>query len=172
MLNHLVPRLKVQTIYDIPLQQLWEAGIRGIITDLDNTLVGAKDPHATPELIKWLEQVRAIGFKIVIVSNNHHSRVSRFSEPLGIPFLYKAKKPLLVSFRRALELLQLRSGQAAVVGDQMMTDVLGGNRLGLYTVLVQPIAPLDEGKMTKWVNRRLERLALKLMKGRNTDARR
>lgn len=163
MLQNLVPRLAVRTIYDIDLDKLWKSGIRGIITDLDNTLVGAKDPQATPELIEWLGRLNKAGFKVVIVSNNHRARVTAFAEPLGIEFIYRAKKPTNVSFHRAMKLLGTGAKQTAVIGDQMLTDVLGGNRMGLYTILVQPISIRDEGFFTK-VNRRIEKLALAWMK--------
>jgi HAD superfamily phosphatase (TIGR01668 family) len=163
LLQKLVPKLSVRTIYDIEMKQLWDSGIRGIITDLDNTLVGAKDPLATPELIEWLKQVKLIGFNVVIVSNNRRPRVSAFAEPISIPFIYRAKKPTNVSFHRAMKLLGTSSKQTAVIGDQMLTDVLGGNRMGLYTILVQPISIRDEGIFTKF-NRRIEKLALAWMK--------
>lgn len=163
LLQKLVPRLSVSTIYDIDVEHLWSSGIRGIITDLDNTLVGARDPHATPELIEWLKQVQQLGFKVVIVSNNHRARVSTFAEPLSIPFIYRAKKPTNVSFHKALKLMGIGIKQTAVIGDQMLTDVLGGNRMGLFTILVQPISVTDEGFFTK-VNRRIEKLALSWMK--------
>ncbi len=163
MLQKLVPRLSVQSIYNLDFHQLWSYGIRGIITDLDNTLVGAKDPHATPELMEWLKQVQQLGFKVVIVSNNHRGRVSAFAEPLGIPFIYRAKKPTNFSFHKAMQLIGTSAKQTAVIGDQMLTDVLGGNRMGLFTILVQPISILDEGFFTK-VNRRIEKFALSWMK--------
>ncbi|MFC0215857.1 YqeG family HAD IIIA-type phosphatase [Paenibacillus chartarius] len=164
MLNKLTPRLQVKTIYDIDLNELYKAGIRGIITDLDNTLVGARDPHATPELIGWLELVKQKGFQVVIVSNNHHARVSTFADPLAIPFIPSARKPTNQAFRKALQLMSLKPEQACVIGDQMMTDVLGGNRMGLFTILVKPISLGDEGFFTKAVNRRLEKVALYWMR--------
>jgi HAD superfamily phosphatase (TIGR01668 family) len=163
LLQNLVPKLAVRTIYDINLDQLWNSGIRGIITDLDNTLVGAKDPLATPELIEWLKQLKDAGFKVVIVSNNHRTRVTNFAQPIGVQFIYRAKKPTNVSFHRAMKLLGTGVMQTAVIGDQMLTDVLGGNRMGLYTILVQPISIRDEGFFTK-VNRRIEKLAMAWMK--------
>jgi len=83
--------------------------------------------------------------------------VERFAKPLGIPFLHRAKKPTRTPFRKALALLQLTSEQVAVVGDQLMTDIYGGNRLGMFTILVNPIAPQDEGFGTR-INRRLEKI--------------
>lgn len=163
MLNQLIPRLHVNSIYTIDLQDLWNKGYRGIITDLDNTLVGAKSPLATPELVDWLKVVAQLGFQVVIVSNNRHTRVSKFAEPLSLPFIYRAKKPTSASFRKALQMMKLPPQQTVVIGDQMLTDVLGGNRMGLYTILVTPISPIDEGFFTK-VNRRIEKVALTMMK--------
>ncbi|MCZ8511116.1 YqeG family HAD IIIA-type phosphatase [Paenibacillus filicis] len=163
MLKKLIPSLQVTTIYDIDLNDLWQKGCRGIITDLDNTLVGAKAPLATPELIDWLKVVGQIGFQVVIVSNNREARVTRFAEPLSLPFIYRARKPTSLSFRRALQMMKLQPEQTVVIGDQMLTDVLGGNRMGLYTILVKPISLVDEGFFTK-VNRRIEKAALTIMK--------
>ncbi|QJC52656.1 YqeG family HAD IIIA-type phosphatase [Paenibacillus albicereus] len=159
MFERLVPHMRVKSIYDIDLDLLARKGVKGIITDLDNTLVGSKIPLATPELIAWLDQVRELGFQVVVVSNNHETRVSRFALPLSIPFIHAARKPSTRAFRKALVVLGLEAEQTVVIGDQMMTDVLGGKRMGLYTILVSPIAPLDEGFGTR-INRVLERIAL------------
>ncbi|PWV98421.1 hypothetical protein DFQ01_11856 [Paenibacillus cellulosilyticus] len=163
MFERLLPNLRLNSVYDLDIEALARRGIKGIITDLDNTLVGAKEPHATPRLIEWLDKLHKHGFKIVIVSNNNNVRVSRFADPLGIPYVPLARKPSNKAFRKAFEILGLREDQTAVIGDQMMTDVLGGNRLGLYTILVLPIAPKDEGVMTR-VNRLMERIALRSLR--------
>ncbi|MCI3923185.1 YqeG family HAD IIIA-type phosphatase [Paenibacillus sp. TRM 82003] len=157
MLHLMLPKQRVRTIYDIDLEELKRIGIRGILTDLDNTLVGAKEPLATPELAAWLQRVLEHGFQVVVVSNNNDLRVRTFSEPLGLPFVSRARKPLNAAFSRGLQIMSLRPQEAAIVGDQMMTDVLGGNRLGLYTILVDPIAVSDESWFTTNVNRNLER---------------
>lgn len=162
-MKKLVPRLAADSVFDIPLDELWDKGIRGIITDLDNTLVGAKVATATPELVRWLKQVQEKGFQVVIVSNNNRLRVSAFADPIVVPYISSAKKPMNAAFRRAMSLMKLSAHQTAVVGDQMLTDVLGGNRLGLYTILVQPVAIGDEGFFTR-INRRIERMAQRLMK--------
>jgi HAD superfamily phosphatase (TIGR01668 family) len=164
LLKRLLPRLQVNTIYDIDLNDLWNMGVRGIITDLDNTLVGAKAPLATPELIDWLKVVGQMGFQVVIVSNNNKLRVTTFAEPLALPFIYRAKKPTSAAFHKAMLMMKLLPNQTVVIGDQMMTDVLGGNRMGLYTILVLPIARGDEGIFTKIVNRSLEKIATTWMK--------
>lgn len=158
MINKLIPDLQVESIYEIGLTDLWKEGIRGIITDLDNTLVGAKVPLATPELIEWLKYLQSLGFKVVIVSNNNESRVGNFAKPLNIPFIHRARKPANQAFRRAMNMMELESEQVAVIGDQMLTDVLGGNRAGLFTIMVRPISLMDEGFFTK-INRRVEKAA-------------
>lgn len=165
MFERLLPKMRVRSVYDINLDELAAKGLRGIITDLDNTLVGAKEPLATPELVAWLDKVRSAGFKVVIVSNNNETRVGKFAVPLDIPFVHAARKPTMPAFRRALSLLGLEASQTVMIGDQMMTDVLGGNRMGLFTILVAPIAPADEGVMTL-VNRRIERFALARLRKR------
>ena len=165
MFERLIPNMRVRSVYDIDLDELAAKGLRGIITDLDNTLVGAKEPLATPELVTWLDKVRDLGFKVVIVSNNNEPRVGKFAAPLNIPFLHAARKPTQAAFRRALGLIGLEAHETVMIGDQMMTDVLGGNRMGLFTILVAPIAPADEGVMTL-VNRRIERFALARLRKR------
>ncbi|MNW46588.1 hypothetical protein D3C74_238910 [compost metagenome] len=93
----------------------------------------------------------------MIVSNNNLDRVSVFAAPLNIEFVHKARKPSGSAFQRAMKMMDLGPQETIVLGDQMMTDVLGGNRQGLYTVLVLPIAVADEGFGTR-INRRLERI--------------
>ncbi|MFB5762775.1 YqeG family HAD IIIA-type phosphatase [Paenibacillus medicaginis] len=159
MFELFMPRLRVNTVFDINLNDLYAKGYRGIITDLDNTLVGAKEPSATPELVVWFEKVKKAGFKLVIVSNNNMNRVSLFATPLDIEFIHAARKPSNTPFRKAMNIMGLTPEQTIVVGDQMMTDVFGGNRLGLHTVLVLPISLHDEGWTTR-INRGLERIAL------------
>lgn len=159
MFEMLIPKLRVNTVFDIDLEALYAKGYRGIITDLDNTLVGAKTPLATPELIEWFKRVKELGFKLVIVSNNRMDRVAAFATPLDIQFVHQARKPRNAPFRKAIGMMGLSGKETIVVGDQMMTDVYGGNRMGLFTVLVLPISIADEGWTTR-INRRLEKIAL------------
>lgn len=157
-LKKLIPNCHVASIYEIDLEDLKERGIKGIVTDLDNTLIEWDRPLATSELIEWLDRLQNEGFKVMIVSNNHQARVSSFAEPLGIPYIYRAKKPTSGSFREAMRRMGLKSEQMAMVGDQLLTDILGGNRQGFYTILVSPVAPTD-GFFTR-INRFLERIAI------------
>lgn len=163
MLKNFIPGTRVNSIHDINLDQLYKQGVRGIITDLDNTLVGAKVALPSSEVTQWFAELKERGFQVVIVSNNRYERVRIFSEPLGIPFIHKAKKPTNKAFREGLRLMALQPNQAVVIGDQLLTDVLGGNRMGLHTVLVTPIALQDEGRVTRF-NRRIERILMGRLK--------
>lgn len=159
MFERLLPDQIVKSVYDINLDELKARRIRGIITDLDNTLVSARTELATPELIAWLNAVREAGFRVVVLSNNHPRRVAKFAEPLGIPFIFAARKPAVKAFRKALEKLDLPPEEAVVVGDQLLTDMLGGRKAGLHTILVTPIALEEEGFGTR-INRKIEKFAL------------
>ncbi|MDM5315804.1 YqeG family HAD IIIA-type phosphatase [Fictibacillus sp. b24] len=162
MLKHFLPDQHVQNILDITPEMLVERGVKGIITDLDNTLVEWDRPEATPELIKWFTSIKEKGILITIVSNNTQHRVKSFSDPVGIPFIYSARKPMTKAFKRALKDMKLKNEEVVVIGDQLLTDVLGGNRLGLHTILVVPVASSD-GFWTRF-NRKIERIILSWMK--------
>ncbi|WP_028399275.1 YqeG family HAD IIIA-type phosphatase [Ectobacillus panaciterrae] len=150
-----LPSEYVKNVYQITPEILKERGVKGIITDLDNTLIEWDRPSATPELIRWLKEMQDNGIKVTVVSNNNEKRVKFFSDPLQIPFIPKARKPMGGAFRRALKEMKLQPEDVVVIGDQLLTDVLGGNRLGLYTILVIPVASSD-GFMTRF-NRKVER---------------
>lgn len=162
MLKLFLPNEHVPSIFAIEPGKLKEKGIKGIITDLDNTLVAWDEPSATPELKQWFEMMRDNGIVVTIISNNNEQRVKEFSDPVGVPFIFRAKKPMGQAFRRALKDMGLKREEVVVVGDQIMTDVLGANRAGLHTILVVPVAETD-GFWTKF-NRRIERSILTWMK--------
>lgn len=158
MLKYFLPDEHVKSIFDISPEHLKGKGIKGIITDLDNTLVEWDRPHATPQLIQWFENMRINEISVTIVSNNHERRVKSFSDPLRIPFIFEARKPMGRAFRRAVTQMELKKEETVVIGDQLLTDVLGGNRSGFHTILVVPVAQTD-GLATR-VNRLLERRIL------------
>lgn len=164
MFSYLVPDLYVKSIYDIDLNKLKKRGVKGIVTDLDNTLIEWDRPEATPELMKWIKEVQSQGFSIVIVSNNNRDRVERVAKPLGVPFVHRARKPMKKAFNQALHKINIPVSKAVVIGDQVFTDVFGGNRMGLYTILVVPVAQND-GLATQF-NRFMERFALNRMRKR------
>ncbi|ATP41217.1 YqeG family HAD IIIA-type phosphatase [Solibacillus sp. R5-41] len=155
MYNFLLPDEYVNSVLDITPEKLLQQGIRGIITDLDNTLVEWDRADATDELVNWFESMREAGISIIIASNNNEERVRHFAEPHGIPFIHRAKKPLGGAYYAALVQLRLRRHEVVMIGDQLLTDVMGAKRQKLYTFLVRPVAQSD-GLVTKF-NRFVER---------------
>lgn len=158
MLNLFLPNKHVQSIYELTPEMFKDEGIAGIVVDLDNTLVPWNVADATDEVRQWLEALIKANLKVMIFSNNDEERVKRFAEPLNIPYIYRAKKPLKQSFNRAAKMMGISAGQLAVVGDQLLTDILGGNRIGAYTILVVPIVESD-APITQF-NRQTEKLIM------------
>lgn len=162
MLKKFLPNEHVKSVFNITPEKLKSHGIKGIITDLDNTLVEWDRPNATPELVEWFQSMKQAGIIITIISNNDEQRVRDFSDPVGIPFIYKARKPMGRAFRKALTDMRLNKEEVVVIGDQILTDVFGGNRSGLHTILVIPVAQTD-GFFTRF-NRKMERYILNKMR--------
>ncbi|MEM9484385.1 MAG: YqeG family HAD IIIA-type phosphatase [Cyanobacteria bacterium P01_F01_bin.116] len=115
--------------------------LKGLILDVDETLVSFKQSQPVEDVRQWLKQMQSLLIPVVLVSNNvSHSRISRIAEELGVESFYiAAGKPSRRKLRAAVEQMQLPHHQIAMVGDRLFTDVLGGNRLGLFTVLVEPM---------------------------------
>ena len=150
-----MPNEFVHSVFEITPEKLNALGIRGIITDLDNTLVEWDRADATEAIAAWIEELSQAGIRVVIASNNHEERVKRFAEPLGIPYIHRAKKPLGAAYYAGLVQLRLKRDEVAMVGDQLLTDVFGAKRQKLYTFLVRPVAESD-GFVTLF-NRFIER---------------
>ncbi|AKP47890.1 MULTISPECIES: YqeG family HAD IIIA-type phosphatase [Bacillus] len=162
MIKAFLPNEQVKSIFDIDPATLKKRGIKGIITDLDNTLVEWNRPSATPELEEWFNRMKKHGIQVTIVSNNNEDRVKAFAEPLNIPFIHKARKPMGKAFRKALKRMNISKEETVVIGDQLLTDILGGNRGGFYTILVVPVAQTD-GFWTR-INRTIERRIMNVCK--------
>ena len=140
MLKLLAPDQQLNNIFEVDTDQLQSLGIKGIITDMDNTLVPWSDRTVHPRLSAWFAGLKKKNFKLFIVSNNSKDRGGQLANELAIPAIWYAVKPRRRAFREALNKMQLPPEQVAVIGDQIFTDVLGGNRLGLYTILVVPLS--------------------------------
>ncbi|WP_164668542.1 YqeG family HAD IIIA-type phosphatase [Virgibacillus doumboii] len=162
MLRKFLPNEHVKSIFNIDPVSLRQKGIKGIITDLDNTLVAWDVKNATPDIIQWFKEMKEQEIKVTIISNNKQERVKLFSEPLDTPFVYSARKPLSHAFKSAAREMKLKKEDIVVIGDQLLTDVLGGNFAGFYTILVVPIVDTDE-KLTQF-NRKIERRILSYMR--------
>ena len=140
MLKLLTPDQYLDEIFEIDIEHLKSLGIKGIITDMDNTLVSWSDRNVYPRLSDWFAGLKKEGFKLFIVSNNSKDRGAKLATDLDIPAIWYAIKPSRKAFRKAIKTMDLAPQEVAVVGDQIFTDVLGGNRLGLHTILVTPIS--------------------------------
>ncbi|HDZ86401.1 MAG TPA: YqeG family HAD IIIA-type phosphatase [Actinobacteria bacterium] len=139
MLKRFTPDAYYDSIYDIQIEDLVGKGIKGLIIDLDNTLI-PRDKTATPDkLMSWLKNLEKHGLRICVVSNNLRSRGNEISNKIKQPVISMAKKPSRAAFKKALEILDTPIDKTVVVGDQIFTDVFGGNRMGLKTILVVPL---------------------------------
>lgn len=162
LVKFLLPNEFVQTVFEITPEKLQKLGIKGVITDLDNTLIEWDRADATEEIASWIKMLQNAGIKVIVASNNNEERVKIFAEPLGIPYIYRAKKPLGAAYIAAMKEIQLKSDEVAMVGDQLLTDIMGANRLKLYTFLVRPVAESD-GFVTLF-NRFVERRVFSYLK--------
>jgi len=139
MMEILYPRIYVNSLLDIPLERLKELKIKAFILDLDNTVTEWNSSTVKKEIVEWFEKIKQEDFKACILSNNGEKRILSVSESLGIPYIPRAQKPRRGAFYRAISLMGVDPEETAVIGDQIFTDVLGGNRAGLFTILVVPI---------------------------------
>lgn len=163
MFEYFQPTIQVPSIDLIPIDLLVRDGIRGLIIDLDNTMTPWNDVHVGPKVAEWFTRVKDAGIQACVVSNNKkRQRVAIVAERVGIPFIFRATKPRRRAFKAGMNLLGTGRKDTAVIGDQLFTDILGGNRLGLYTILVTPIN--DREFLGTRIMRRVERLLVWLMK--------
>ena len=120
-----------------------ENNINALILDVDNTLIDY-DKNLPNETIDWANNLKKNGVKLYILSNsNKKEKVRTVAEKLGIEYMYFAKKPLKLGFKKVQDILKEKPENIAVVGDQIFTDVVGGNRCKMFTILVEPIAEKD-----------------------------
>jgi len=150
------PDYLTEKVVTLTPEKLTALGISALLLDVDNTLTTHDNPVPYDGVMDWLESLKQAGFALVIVSNNHPERVEPFAKLLGLPYVADGAKPLPTGYRRAVELLgmTLEKEKAAAVGDQIFTDIIGGNLLGVRTIMVTEITP-EHGWFFK-VKRRLE----------------
>ncbi len=135
------PKMRIGKMIDITPEMLDSVGIRALLLDIDNTMTTHNNPLPAEGVQEWIDRMKSLGYKLIVVSNNNGRRVRLFSQLVGLEFEGSAKKPLPVGFRRACKRLGVTPKQAAVVGDQIFTDIMGGNLLGAYTVMTEVYEP-------------------------------
>ncbi len=158
MLEAFYPGQYVESAYKIPYEKLYHQGIRGIIFDVDNTLV----PHGAPAdqaAIDLFERLREIGFSTCILSNNKKPRVAPFAEQVGSLYIEKGGKPSRKGYEKAMALMGTDREHTVLIGDQLFTDVWGANRAGIFSILVKPINPREEIQIV--LKRKLEAVVLR-----------
>jgi len=131
-----MPDFAVEAVYDLTVESLKKQGIKAVLVDLDNTLIAWNNPDGTPEMKKWLHDLRDAGIRIIVVSNNNQKRVKRAVEKFEIDYIYWAMKPFTWGIDRALKLFHFEKNEVVMVGDNYLTDIRAGIDNGIPTLLV------------------------------------
>lgn len=134
----LFPDKLCKSAYEIDYKAMYDKGFKGIIFDIDNTLV-KHDAPATADAARLFKKLHDMGFKTVIVSNNEQERVMKFAKAVHSPYIHKAHKPMTVGYEKAMEMMKTTKRNTFSVGDQLLTDVWGTNNAGIYCVLTKPL---------------------------------
>lgn len=153
------PKEYLDSVKEISIDLLEKNHIKGLILDVDNTLIDF-NKKILEGVETWVQDLKKAGIKLCILSNsNKLEKVKNVAEKLNVPFIYFAKKPFKSGFRKAKELLKLEEKEIAVVGDQIMTDVIGANRSKMFSILVKPIEEKDY--LVTRIKRPLEKIIIK-----------
>jgi len=142
-MSFFLPQTDYKSAYEIPYEELFRKGIRGIVFDIDNTLV-LPDAPADQRSEELFQRIRGCGMKTCLVSNNGEQRVRSFAEEVDSPYVFKAWKPGKRGFLKAMEQMGTDARSTASVGDQLFTDMVGSNRCGLFSILVKPMTGKEE----------------------------
>lgn len=143
--------------YDIDFEELYREGYRGLLFDIDNTLV----PHGAPaddRAVEMFRRLKKLGFRCCFLSNNKIGRVSSFNDVIGEQFIENAHKPSTGNYRKAMELLGTNTDNTIFIGDQLFTDIYGAKRAGIRNILVKPIDSREEIQIV--LKRYLEKIVL------------
>lgn len=157
MFDMFFPDRYVASTYVIDFEKLYENGYRGLIFDIDNTLV----PHGAPvdeRAEKLFERLKKIGFQCCLISNNQEPRVKMFNKNIQVAYVYDAHKPSTKNYKKAMEIMGTDTENTVFIGDQLFTDVWGAKRANIPSILVKPIHPKEEIQIV--FKRYLERIVL------------
>lgn len=138
-----IPDIYQKSIYTVDYQKLMDRGVKCILFDLDNTLVPFHIKHANEKISELFNKLRKMGLKVIIFSNSPKKRLNVFKEELAVDCLWNAKKPSKRGFEIIMNKYKYNITEIAIVGDQILTDILGGNKVGITTVLINPVSTKD-----------------------------
>lgn len=159
MLKKFFPYEHTKSVFDIDYKKLYSLGYRGILFDIDNTLVHHGE-DSTPEVDNLFRYIHGLGLRTLLLSNNDTERIERFIKNIDTPYIPDAGKPKVDSYYKALDILQLKKEEVIVVGDQIFTDIYGANKSGMDSILVDFLRHEDETHFGK--RRMVEKYILKL----------
>ena len=143
MINLFVPDIYQKSIYDINYKKLKKNGIKCLAFDLDNTLVSANVRVPHKKLKDLIEDLKEMGFKVIIISNTYKSRVEVFKDGLCVDSSFMSMKPFKRKYLKVLKIYKYKPSQIACIGDQLLTDILGANKMGFTSILINPIGTMD-----------------------------
>lgn len=151
------PDMRLNSVYEVDFNRLYKKGIRGLIFDIDNTLV----PHgadADERIEKLFGELKKMGFKTFLLSNNKLERVKRFNTNIRSLYIYKAGKPNAVNYIKAMRMMGTGKENTVFIGDQLFTDIWGAKKAGISTILLNPIDKKEEIQIV--LKRYLEKIVL------------
>lgn len=145
--QYLRPQLMYESIYDIDFGRLWDDGVRHLIFDVDNTLITYSDSDVSIQCINLFKSIQSIGFESIILMSNNSSidRIGRVAKQLDLPAITFACKPFVFTMRRLLNERSMNCHEVALIGDQLLTDVLLANKLNIISIFVDP---MDIGQLS------------------------
>lgn len=161
------PDIKLQKVTDITLELLKKYEITALILDVDNTLSTHHGQVLTDGLEVWLKTMKENGIKMTVLSNSNSKRLEPFAKKIGLNYISLGLKPLPFGYLRALKRLKSKRCETAIVGDQIFTDVLGGNAVSLKTILLTPIKP--ETSLRFRIKRKVEAFLIKKLNITDTE---
>jgi len=153
------PDYYYDSVFQIPYDRLYAHGIRVLVYDIDNTLATHADDHPPEETLALVEQLKEMGFKVALLSNNTPNRLNIFNKSMNLPGASMAAKPFTPGLRRVMEEIGATREETIIIGDQLFADVWCGKKAGIGTILVKPIT--DKEWWTVRLKRGLERRVLK-----------
>ena len=151
----------VESVFSIDYKKLIKLGYKGLIFDIDNTLVHHGE-DSTREVDELFKEIQNMGLKTVILSNNSEKRVKKFLENIDSLYIFDAQKPKKINYLKSIDMLKLNKNEVVVIGDQIFTDIFGANRSGISSILVEYLRKSENEKIGK--KRRVEKFILNFYK--------